>query len=819
MAIKRTRIEVRGAVQGVGFRPTVYRYAREAGLSGFVTNNSSGVVVEVEGPAEACAAFARRLEAEPPPAAAIREFAVSELSPRGETGFVIRESGAAAESFISIPPDLNTCADCRRELFDPADRRWRYPFINCTNCGPRFTITRTMPYDRPQTTMSAFPMCAQCAAEYHDPADRRFHAQPVACPQCGPRVWLETGEKGVRNLLCRAPEGPFRQKVPDTFFSPEGDAAVAAARELLASGKILAIRGLGGFHLACDALNPEAVERLRERKGRPAKPLAAMCPDLAAAEGLVELGAEERRILLSPLRPIVLARARPEAGALLESLAPGNSRLGLMLPYTPLHALVFEPAEAHGAPARFLALVMTSGNRRDEPICRTNQEALANLAGIADGWLLHDREIHNRADDSIVMVAAGAGRVTRRARGFVPRPVRLLRGEGGGAQTVLALGAEMKGAFCLLRGEQAYLSQYLGELDEAGNVEFYREALARFMALAGEPPAVLAHDLHPDYFTTRLARQWPGELAADLAAAGLKAPPPPERLLAVQHHQAHALSVLAELAEAAPETALAIILDGTGWGLDGTIWGGELLLVADGGARFERLAHLAPIRLAGGDKAAEEPWRPALALALRAFGDALPAELSARFEAAAGGADRLGLVRRALSRGVNAPLSSSAGRLFDAAGFLVTGRARVSFEAQAAIELESLAERCRTPVEPYGFSFCEVRDAPFTLDPLDAVRRMIEDAAAGRPAGEMAAAFHAGLARGWAALAARLAESSGIRDVLLSGGCFQNRLLLELLAGELERRGLRWYANREAPANDAGVALGQALAAVRTKGS
>jgi len=795
---RRIRIEIRGAVQGVGFRPTVWRYAREAGLAGFVTNNSSGVIVEVEGPAEACEGFARRLRGSPPPAAVVREFAVAGIPPTGEGGFAIRESAPAAEPFISIPPDLNVCDDCRRELFDPADRRFRYPFINCTNCGPRFTITRQMPYDRPQTTMAGFALCPDCAGEYRDPADRRFHAQPVACPKCGPRVWLET-------------PGDRRS---------EGDAAVLAARELLAAGRIVAVRGLGGFHLACDAVNPEAVARLRDRKDRPAKPLAVMCPDLAAAEELVELEPEERRLLASPLRPIVLAVARPAAGPLLPSLAPGNSRLGVMLAYTPLHLLLFEPSGGRGEPARFSALVMTSGNRRDEPICRTNEEALANLAGIADAWLLHDRPIHNRADDSIVMVAAGAARQIRRARGFAPRPVRLVRGDSG-RRTVLALGAEMKGSFCLLRGEQAYMSQYLGELDEAGNTEFYREALARFIALAGEAPAVLAHDLHPDYFTSRLAREWPGELAPDLAAAGLRDLPAPAQTVAVGHHHAHALSVLAELGEAAPERCLAVVLDGTGLGGDGTIWGGEALLLEERGARCGRLAHLAPLRLAGGDRASVEPWRPALALVLRAFAGRLPAALEARFEAAAGGRRELDLVRTALERGFNSPLSSGMGRLFDAVGFLLAGRSRATFEAQAAIELESLAERCRAHTGPLEFGIREAQSpgGPLVLDPDPAVRTIASGLEAGRPPEEAAAAFHAGLCVALGELAGRLAGERGLREVVLSGGCFQNRLLLAGLGAELERRGLGWHANREVPANDAGVALGQAFLAANRKES
>ncbi len=769
----------------MGFRPTVFRYAREAGLGGFVTNDASGVVIEVEGPAEACDGFVTRLRERPPPAAFVRESYVRELPATGETEFTIRPSAPGAEPYISIPPDLNICADCAREMLDPSDRRYRYPFINCTNCGPRFTITRTMPYDRPETTMSAFPMCPDCAAEYQDPLDRRFHAQPVACPRCGPRVWLEAGGEN----------------------RPEREEAIAAARRLLAEGGILAVRGLGGFHLSCDATNPEAVALLRERKKRPAKPFALMCPDLAGAEKLVELSATEREMLASVYRPIVLAALRPEARELGDSVAPGNSRLGVMLPYTPLHLLLFEGED----PPRFRALVMTSGNRRDEPICRSNQEARRRLSGIADAWLLHDREIHNRADDSIVLVAGGAERIVRRARGFTPRAVHLPRASG---ETVLGVGAEMKGGFCLLRGEQAYLSQYLGELGEAGNVEFYREALVRFMELLGEPPAVLVHDLHPDYFTTRLAKSWPRELP--------DAPPlpAPARVLAVQHHYAHALSVLAELGPAAPERSLAVVLDGTGWGTDGTIWGGEFLCIEDGGARWERLAGLAPFELAGGDRAVTEPWRQALALVRRACERAVPAPLRARFEKCAGGAANLDAVQIMIERRFNSPLSSGAGRLFDAVGFLVAGRERVTFEAQAAMEVEGLAAGFKGNARPYMLEDRKtLGDAPDRLDPAPAVRAIVEDLADGRPAGEVAAGFQKGLAESCANMAARLAGEKGIENVLLSGGCFQNALLLDQLGRALEERGLRWYANREVPVNDAGVALGQVLAAVRTEGA
>ncbi len=780
-------ITVQGAVQGVGFRPTVYRYAREAGLTGFVSNDNSGVNIEIEGASETCQSFIERLRGTPPPAAVISKFHHREIPLQDDSDFVITPSSSGTEPYISIPPDLNVCHDCLREMSDSSDRRHRYPFTNCTNCGPRFTITKSMPYDRPHTTMSHFPLCAECASEYDDPMDRRFHAQPVACPKCGPRVWLEA--PGLEKL--------------------DGREAIAAARQLISDGKILAIRGLGGFHLACDALNPEAVALLRERKKRPAKPFAVMCPDLAGAEELVELGERERSILTSVRRPILLASAR--GGVVQSSVSPGNGRIGVMLPYTPLHFLLFDPFGDQDPTGRFSALVMTSGNRRDEPICRSNEEARKRLAGIADAWLLHDRDIHNRADDSIVLVSAGDERPLRRARGFVPRPIAVSRGKG---PTVLGVGAEMKGSFCLLRGDQAYVSQYLGELAEAGNVEFYREALRRFIRLLGDAPAVVAHDLHPDYFTTVLAKSWPRELLAekDLVLGS------PDRLLGVQHHFAHALSVLAELESSAPERSLAAILDGVGWGTDGTAWGGEFLLIEGGGSKWTRLAHLRQFELAGGDYAVREPWRQALALVRRSFDRNIPAFMRKRFEQAAGKQGGLDTLEIMLDRGLNSPLTSGCGRLFDAVGCLVAGRNRITFEAQAAMEVEALAARATSRVDPYEFETgSPLGNVPKRLDPAPAVRQMVADLESGRKREDIAAAFQAGLAAGAAMLLAQLAEEHNVRDVLLSGGCFQNSLLLEQLGTELEARGLRWYSNRLVPANDGGVSLGQVLAATRNE--
>jgi hydrogenase maturation protein HypF len=799
----RLRLDIRGAVQGVGFRPTVYRYAREVGLGGFVTNDSSGVQIEVQGDADACRAFSNRLKEAPPPAAVLREFIVREIPVETDSGvpgdFVIRQSQSGSQAYISIPPDLDLCRDCARELFDSSNRRYQYPFINCTNCGPRFTITRSMPYDRPETTMSCFPLCPDCKSEYLDPMDRRFHAQPVACALCGPRVWLEGYQPQDKNK--------GKAKAALSVLSKDLQAIIDAGK-LLADDGILAMRGLGGFHLICDAASNAAVSQLRMRKKRPAKPLAIMCRNLEIAQSIVELSAEEKELLQSTSRPIVLARSK--GGKLAGRVSPDNSRVGVMLPYTPLHMLLMESLEDQGPAAgnahSFDVLVMTSGNRRDEPICCDNSEARIRLSGIADAWLLHDREIHNRLDDSIVMQVAGQTRIVRRARGYTPGPVKV-KSASENDQVVLGVGGELKGAFCMMRGGQAYMSQYLGQLTESGNAEFFRESLVRMIQLLGRQPDVIACDAHPDYFSSVLARSWPQELF------GHKELRRPQRVVKVQHHRAHALSVLAELGEQAPERSLAVVLDGTGWGDDGTAWGGEFLLITDYGACWQRLAHLEPFQLLGGDAAIKEPWRQALALVRKVFDRKLPSSLQDWFATQAGGSDNLDLLGIMMDRGVNSPFSSGAGRLFDAVGALVAGIGKISFEAQAAMALEHLATQA-AEAGSYEFRVSKpLGNVPLRLDPAPAVREIVTDLASGRDARYIAASFQNSLAHSCAALAAKLASENNAECLLLSGGCFQNGMLLSAMGDALEQAGVPWYANRQVPTNDGGIALGQVLAA------
>ncbi len=625
------RIEVSGEVQGVGFRPWVWRLAAEEGIAGQVRNDASGVTIEAFGDERALDTFTTRLSAQAPRAARVRRLVWSPIPHQPRAAFAIVASAVGEEPRVSIPPDLATCDDCRREIEDPSDRRHGYPFTNCTNCGPRFTMSLAIPYDRPATTMAPFAMCERCQREYDDPADRRFHAQPNACPRCGPRLELRTaaGE-------------------PIASDDPLRDAALA-----LAAGAIVAIKGLGGFHLACDAGREAAVAELRQRKGRDEKPFAVMVRDLAAARRLAEISDEEAALLDGIERPIVLLRRRVDA-ALAPAVAPRNPLLGLLLPYTPLHHLLLEAA---GRP-----LVMTSGNRADEPIAAGNDEALERLGDLADLFLLHDREIASRCDDSVARVVAGGPLLLRRSRGYVPRPVVLARAV---ERPVLACGAQLKNTFCLAVGEHAYLGPHIGDLDSVSSLEWFEEAVERMERFLGVEPEVIAHDLHPDYLSTRYA------LAREAAAR-----------VGVQHHHAHVAAVLAEHGIEGP--VLGVACDGTGFGTDGTAWGGELLRGDASG--FERLATLRPIALAGGDRAIREPWRLALALLDDAFDGAPPLERLALFRGR--DRERSRIVRAMIARGVNAPLAHGVGRYFDAVGALVLERPWSRYEGQVAMELE-----------------------------------------------------------------------------------------------------------------------------------
>ncbi len=601
------RLVLTGTVQGVGYRPFVLRLARELEVSGRVRNDASGLTVEAFGPADRLAALELRLRSERPHAARIETFAAESIPWEPAAAFEIVGSAATTERRVPIPPDLATCPDCLRELGDPADRRFRYPFTNCTSCGPRFTIALDVPYDRPATTMAGFPMCADCAREYRDPADRRFHAQPIACPACGPRVSLH-GASGAP-VACQDP--------------------ITAAAGALRDGQIVAVKGIGGFHLACDATSSMAVSRLRTRKGREEKPLAVMVGGLDAARALAGLSAEEEALLASVERPIVLC-CRLAGAALAPELAPGSPLVGLLLAYSPLHALLLEAA---GRP-----LVMTSGNLTDEPIAFEDEDALARLSGIADLFLLHDRPIASRCDDSVARIVAGKPMVMRRARGWVPRPIRLAARVG---RPVLAAGAQLKNAVCIARGDEAVLGSHAGDLDDLATYGAWEAAIARLERFLGVRPELLACDLHPLYLSTRYAR----ERAASLGA----------QLVEVQHHHAHAVSAMAEHRLSEPVIALA--WDGTGLGTDGAAWGGELLLAWRD--RFERLGTFRPVALAGGDRAIREPWRVALAALLDAFDGDAPLDRLAAF--ASIDAKELEVVRRMVVGSVNAPLAHGVG--------------------------------------------------------------------------------------------------------------------------------------------------------------
>jgi hydrogenase maturation protein HypF len=746
----RCAVRLRGTVQGVGLRPAICRIAVDLALGGFVRNDEQGVLIEVEGGPDAVGRFERALPAAAPAIAEIRALEITPLAPVGESTFRIAPSATAGgAAHASIPVDLAPCADCLRELFDPRDRRHRYPFINCTACGPRFTIVWAIPYDRPLTTMAPFTMCAACRAEYEDPRDRRFHAEPNACPACGPTLTFEE------------PGAPDRH----------GEEALAAAVERLARGAIVAVKGAGGFLLAVDACDAAAVARLRQLKQRPHKPLAVMADALADLEEVAVLDDAARRALLAPSRPIVLAPAR--AGSpLAAEVAPGLREVGVFLPATPLQQLLFEGG------VRWL--VMTSGNRSDEPIARDDDEARRNLAGVADAFLLHDRAVHARADDSVARVIAGAPALLRRARGFVPAAIPLPF-EG---PPILAVGATLKTAICLSRGGEALLSQHLGDLSDADVFAFFEETVAKLQALAGTRPRAVAHDLHPDYRSTRWAQAW-------AQANGLRCEP-------VQHHHAHVASCLAEHGRIGP--VLGVVFDGTGLGPDGTLWGGELLAAHLSG--FRRLGHLRPLRLLGGEAAIRQPWRLAAAALLDA-GEEL--------DLLAGGAGRAAAARLLWERPALAPLATGAGRWFDAVAALCGLGSEVSYDGQPAIELEAAASDGEHA--PYDFQIDAAPAEPFAGDQRPAVRAIAGELRAGAAPGHVAARFHETLAAVIATACLRARDGGAPSSVALTGGCFQNRRLTERAAALLERAGFEVLLQRRVPSNDGGLALGQAAVA------
>ncbi len=738
MNTERAKITVRGAVQGVGFRPFVYRLALEFALRGWVLNSSQGVFIEVEGPGEAVRQFLAALEKSRPPRAIIQSLEYSFLDPAGYEGFEIRTSEEGGKKCALIMPDVATCADCIRELLDPGDRRYRYPFINCTNCGPRFSILEALPYDRPNTTMKRFAMCPECEREYEDPLDRRFHAEPIACPRCGPRIELW-----------------------DAAGTALGHPLHKSAH-VLREGKILALKGLGGFQLLVDARNQEAVARLRERKRRERKPLGVLYPTLEAVRAVCEVSEQEERLLVSPERPIVLLRRRP-GGDVAPAVAPENPNLGVMLPCTPLHHLLMVEL---GFP-----LVATSGNLSDEPICTEEHEALERLAGIADFFLVHDRPIARHVDDSVTRVMSGREMVLRRARGYAPLPLR-------GKETspcVLAVGAHLKNSVALSVGRDVFISQHIGDLETSQAYAAFRKVAADFQRLYEAKPEVIACDLHPDYLSTKYAAQ-------------LSAPLHP-----VQHHWAHVLSCMAENELEPP--VLGVSWDGTGYGADGTIWGGEFLVAREDG--FERAAHFRQFRLAGGGAAIRQPRRAALGLLFEMWGekafrrrDLAPVRSFSDTE--------LALLEQMLEKKVNSPVTSSAGRLFDAVASLLDLDHEVSFEGEAAMKLE-FAVREGTEGS-YPFKMGEVID----WQPM--VEEML-----GESPGVAAAKFHNTLAE----IVAAAARFCGEEKVVLTGGCFQNRYLTERCILRLRDSGFRPYWHQRVPPNDGGIALGQVLSAAR----
>jgi hydrogenase maturation protein HypF len=796
----RLRVRVKGVVQGVGFRPHVYRLACELGLGGYVLNDEHGVLLEVEGTPVAAERFLERLVAEAPPLASIERVLLETVSLAGTIGFEIRASASSGPPEALVSPDTATCAECLAELNDPRDRRYRYPFINCTNCGPRFTIARGVPYDRSLTTMAGFAMCELCRAEYEDPGNRRFHAQPNACSACGPRarlLWPDGTECGeVR-------EGGERERMARSL----PDDAIRMAATALSKGLIVAVKGLGGYHLACRADFQEAVAALRERKHREDRPFALMAANVAAAEGLVELSGVAREMLEDRARPIVVARRRARA-CVDDAVAPGSAELGVMLPYTPLHhllmadyvaaagraALTTGTAAAHAgadrasasAPADGLAaLVMTSGNVSDEPIAYADEDAIVRLAGIADVFLVHDRPIHTRTDDSVVRASSvGAPMLVRRSRGYVPAPLDLPL---PAPRPVLACGAELKSTFCLARGERAWVSHHIGDLKNYETLQSFGEGVEHFQRLFAIAPEVVAYDLHPDYLSTRFACE-------------RNAMEP----IAVQHHHAHLAACLAEHGELGP--AVGAVFDGSGYGPDGTVWGGELLV---GDLRdFERVGHLRAVRLPGGDQAVREPWRMACAwLAETGEGEqalSLPGTLAGEITP-----EHWETIDR-LARSELAPLTTSAGRLFDAIAALCGVRTSVTYEGQAAIELESTVDCCERGEYPIFLRNCE--DA-LELDPREAVATVTRERAQGVPVGVVAARFHKGLARATALACEHIASGHGLGTVVLSGGVFQNRVLLELTVAELERLGLCALVPARLPAGDGGISYGQAAVA------
>lgn len=757
--------EVRGSVQGVGFRPFVYRLAKRHALRGWVYNHPSGVQIVVEGTSKAIDEFLQELQHKNPPLARIDaiEWASREIS--GVLDFQIHVSLTADENFGCVPADASVCDDCLRELFDPVDRRYRYPFINCTNCGPRFTIIESLPYDRPHTTMAAFSQCAACLREYHDPENRRFHAQPNACPACGPRLTLTDAQ------------GAFL----------DHNAPIAMLASLLADGRIAALKSLGGFHLAVDAANEQAVRELRLRKHREEKPFAIMVRDVETARSFCFLEQAEADLLASRKSPIVLLRRRRNC-PVAQSVSPGRRELGVMLAYTPLHHLLFSEFESQTN--RQTILVMTSGNLTDEPIAYENCDAQTRLKAVTDVFLLHDRSIRTRCEDSVVRVMDKKEMLVRRARGYAPDPIPLPFHLD---QPLLAVGSHLKNTFCIGIGQNAFLSPHMGNLDNYPAYESFRRGIQHFQDLFDMTPAIIAHDLHPDYLSTKYAIDQEGV-----------------RLIGVQHHHAHLASVLAE--HGLKEPAIGVVFDGTGLGTDGHIWGAEFLIGDI--ASFERAAHLKYIPLPGGEQAVREPWRMAAVYLSQSFSEEVPWNDW-------GFAKHWPLshwkpLQQMIATNLNCPCASSMGRLFDAISCLLTGRMAVTYEGQAAVELEMLVD---SDAISGGYEFLVDEGTPLVINPRPVIRAVVDDLLCHVPIETVAMRFHDAVANLILNLACLLREKSGLNLVALSGGVFQNRILLGQSLERLRRAGFHVVTNNRVPCNDGGISLGQlAVAAVAVRG-
>ncbi len=763
---KGVELLIRGIVQGVGFRPFVYTLATRLNISGTVSNSSAGVVIRAVGPKERITSFRDLLQREAPPLARIFSIVERPLTADiPEDGFTILASIAGQGTSTGIPPDIALCADCLQELLNPGDRRAGYPFINCTNCGPRFTIVETIPYDRPRTSMKVFPMCAACAAEYGDPTDRRFHAQPNACPVCGPH--LSWHDRLGRKIACADP--------------------VTEAITALAGNAVLAIRGLGGFHLAASGLSGSAVQLLRDRKGRRAKPLAIMVADMDSARRFAEISAIEEEALLSPERPIVLLRKKAGSG-LADGLAPGVGDIGVMLPYTPLHHLLFQ---SPGCPA---ALVMTSGNVSGAPICTGNEEAIRRLGAIADFFLLHNREIVTRIDDSVVRIAQDLPRLFRRARGYVPAPLLLAQS----LPAVIGCGGGLKSTFCLGRDRLAYPSQHIGDLFNLESFEFYTESVEHLKKVFEIEPVAAACDLHPDYMSSHYA-----------ASLGLP-------LYRVQHHHAHAAAVMAEHGLSGP--VLAVVLDGTGYGPDGTLWGGEIL--AADLMKYKRVGHFEQFSLPGGDAAAMEPWRMGCSALFHTLGpEALLGPKAPSFLAAVA-PEKKEIVSQMLKTGFNSPLTSSCGRLFDAAAAILGLRLTASYEGQAAMELEALAGmaagsdwkgKLEASLSPGPAPAFLEENGMLKITTSHLISTLYDDIRRGRTKAAIALRFHFGLIGSILTTVRQVSAQIGIREIVLTGGCLQNRLLLEGLFHVLIQQKFPVFTGRNIPVNDGGVSVGQAI--------